>query len=190
MKLMQRFLTVFLVMGFISICLTQQGKTETNDRDMSAIISKAEQGDADAQRNLGIMYFEGEGIPQDITQGVYWLSKAAEQGDAEVQIFLGIMYAKGIHVPQDYKKSIDWLTKAAEQGLAGAQLKLGVLYEKGEGIQDYVKGYAWFNIAALQEDKTAKKKKNLIVKKMSPGQIEEGEKLSKEFYDKIHGQAE
>jgi TPR repeat protein len=80
MKLMQRFLTVFLVMGFISICLTQQGKTETNDRDMSAIISKAEQGDADAQRNLGIMYVEGEGIPQDITQGVYWLSKAAEQG--------------------------------------------------------------------------------------------------------------
>jgi TPR repeat protein len=110
--------------------------------------------DAGAQRNLGIMYVEGEGIPQDITQGVYWLSKAAEQG------------------------------------LAGAQLKLGVLYEKGEGIRDYVKGYAWFNIAALQEDKTAKKKKNLIVKKMSPGQIEKGEKLSKELYDKIHGQAE
>ena len=117
MKPLQKKFTVFLVMGFISVCLAQQGKAESNSENISAIIAKAEQGETDAQRNLGIMYAEGEGVPQDITQAVYWFSKAAEKGDAEVQIYLGIIYAKGVHVPQDYEKSIYWLTKAAKQGL-------------------------------------------------------------------------
>lgn len=190
MKKKLLLLIVFFTMGFISACLTQQGKAGSNDEDLSAIISKAEQGDHEAQKNLGIKYAEGDGIPQDITQAVYWLTKAAEKGDAEVQVYLGILYAKGVHVPQDYEKAIDWLTRAAEQGVIGAQLKLGVLYEKGKGIQDYVKGYAWFNIAALHGDKTAKEKKNLLLKKMSPSQIEEGEKLSIELDNKIYGQAE
>ena len=183
-------LIVFFMMCYLSVCLTQQGKAGSKDEDLPAVISKAEQGDPEAQKNLGIKYAEGEGIPQDMTQAVYWLTKAAEKGDAEVQVYLGIIYAKGVHVPQDYEKAIDWLTRAAEQGVIGAQLKLGVLYEKGKGIQDYVRAYAWFNIAALHGDETAKEKKNLLIKKMSPSQIEEGKKLSKELDNKIYGQAE
>jgi TPR repeat protein len=41
----------------------------------------AEQGDAVAQNNLGIMYFNGEGVPQDYILAHMWLNLAAAQGD-------------------------------------------------------------------------------------------------------------
>lgn len=45
----------------------------------------AEQGDAEAQYNLGLCYYNGEGVQQDYTQAVHWWRKAAEQGNARAQ---------------------------------------------------------------------------------------------------------
>ena len=52
----------------------------------------AEQGDADAQFNLGVMYDEGDGVPQDYKEAFKWYRLAAEQGDAFAQFELGVMY--------------------------------------------------------------------------------------------------
>lgn len=41
----------------------------------------AEQGHATAQFNLGLMYAQGEGVPQDSREGVAWIRRAAEQGE-------------------------------------------------------------------------------------------------------------
>ena len=41
----------------------------------------AEQGDADAQYNLGNCYGRGEGVEQDKAEAVKWYHKAAEQGN-------------------------------------------------------------------------------------------------------------
>ena len=43
--------------------------------------SKAKQGDAMAQYNLGVLYAKGWGVPQDYIQGHLWLSLAAAQGN-------------------------------------------------------------------------------------------------------------
>ena len=54
----------------------------------------AEQGDAKAQNNLGVVYDRGEGVPQDDAEAVKWYRKAAEQGmPGAVQP--GLMYANG-----------------------------------------------------------------------------------------------
>lgn len=42
----------------------------------------AEQGDANAQYNLGTMYDNGEGVREDDEEAAKWYRKAAEQGDA------------------------------------------------------------------------------------------------------------
>ncbi len=55
----------------------------------------AEQGYADAQFNLGGMYAEGKGTPQDDKQAVHWYTKSAEQGLAAAQNNLGVMYLNG-----------------------------------------------------------------------------------------------
>jgi TPR repeat protein len=39
----------------------------------------AEQDDADAQNNLGLMYRNGQGVPQDYAEAVKWYRLAAEQ---------------------------------------------------------------------------------------------------------------
>ena len=42
----------------------------------------AEHGSADAQYNLGIMYFTGQGVPKDSAEAAKWFRLAADQGDA------------------------------------------------------------------------------------------------------------
>ena len=56
----------------------------------------AEQGDADAQFNLGVMYANGRGVLKDEAEAVRWYRLAAEQGDADAQFSLGVMYANGL----------------------------------------------------------------------------------------------
>ena len=51
----------------------------------------ADQGDATAQSNLGVMYASGQGVPKDYAQAVKWYRLAADQGDARAQFNLGLM---------------------------------------------------------------------------------------------------
>ena len=88
----------------------------------------AEQGDAYAQFNLGLMYHEGKGVPQDYKTAVKWYRLAAEQGNASAQSNLGFMYRKGQGVPQDDKTAVKWYRLAAEQGNSDAQGNMGVMY--------------------------------------------------------------
>ena len=76
----------------------------------------AEQGYASAQYNLGFMYANGQGVPEDDKEAVSWYRKAAEQGDANAQGNLGFMYANGHGVPQDYVMAHMWSNLAAAQG--------------------------------------------------------------------------
>jgi len=52
----------------------------------------AEQGLADAQFNLALMYWKGYGLPQDYIKAVAWYQKAARQGFTNAQYNLGVMY--------------------------------------------------------------------------------------------------
>ena len=76
----------------------------------------AEQGDAAAQFNLGVMYEKGQGVPQDDKTAVKWYRLAAEQGNASAQNNLGAMYNNGNGVPQDYVYAHMWYNIAASSG--------------------------------------------------------------------------
>ena len=76
----------------------------------------AEQGDANAQVNLGVMYGIGKGVTQDDAEAVRWFRLAAEQGDASAQFGLGLMYNNGEGVTQDYVRAHMWYNIAAANG--------------------------------------------------------------------------
>ena len=40
----------------------------------------AEQGDADAQYDLGLLYARGQGVETDAAEAVFWFYKAGDQG--------------------------------------------------------------------------------------------------------------
>ncbi|AHW76598.1 tetratricopeptide repeat protein [Neisseria meningitidis] len=84
--------------------------------DFRENLQAAEQGDADAQNNLGAMYAEGQGVRQDDTEAVRWFRQAADQGLAQAQFNLGAMYYKGHGVRQDRALAQEWLGKACQNG--------------------------------------------------------------------------
>jgi len=76
----------------------------------------AEQGYADAQFNLGLMYANGRGVPQDYAEAAKWFRLAADQGDATAQHNLALMYYSGKGVPKDNVLAHMWSHLAASQG--------------------------------------------------------------------------
>ena len=87
---------------------------------LAGLQNYAEQGNAAAQFNLGLMYASGEGVPKDDAEAVRWYRLAAEQGTAAAQRNLGLMYANGEGVPEDDVTAYAWLNIAAAQGQSSA----------------------------------------------------------------------
>jgi TPR repeat protein len=94
---------------------------EASPSQLDKYLAKAEHGDVDAQYNLGIMYYHGEGVEKDLDQAILWFHMAAEQDDADAQYNLGLMYGKGEGTGKDPKKSVEWFKKASEKGHQGAR---------------------------------------------------------------------
>jgi len=116
----------------------------------------AENGDCDAQLNIGLMYKNGRGVAKDDAQAVEWFRKAAEQGHSEAQFNLGVMYANGLGVAKDDVQAVAWYCKAAQQENSGAQTSLGLMYDSGRGVaRNYVQAVAWYRKAAEQGNSEA-----------------------------------
>ena len=165
-----RKITIFLVAAMFSLSAIALDFNQTQ--------RLASQGNASAQYNLGVMYYKGDGVPQDRYKATEWFQKAANQGhikaesnlkvmstNAAVEILreaanqgapraqysLGLIYQAGESVHQDSAKAFEWYTKAANQGNADAQYNLGWMYRKGEGVrQDHNKAFEWYTKAANQ----------------------------------------
>ena len=80
----------------------------------------AELGDAEAQYNIGVMYDEGAGRPQDLAAAAGWYHKAAQQGFVDAQTNLGMMYYHGQGVSRDPDEAAKWGQRSC-QLLAGAR---------------------------------------------------------------------
>ena len=140
----------------------------------------AEQGDAEAQLRLSVMYFSGEGVLQDFGIGEKWLLIAAEQGYIRAQIVLSNRYFGGMGLTKDNNKAIKWLKIAADQGSSDAHWFLGGKYKKGyDGVvQDYVKAHIHLNIAAALGNPLARDERDDLAKKMTPAQIEKAQEAA------------
>ncbi len=161
----------------------QRGDYATAVKEFRAV---AEQGDTDAQYNLGFMYDVAKGVVQDYKkEAVKWYRKAADQGHTSAQYNLGFMYDGGKGVVQDYKEAIKWYRTAAEQGHAKAQFKLGVMYGYGRGvIQDYLQAHTWFNIGAENGYEEAIKNRDIVEEVMTATDISRAKKLAQEWMEK------
>ena len=73
----------------------------------AALRPLADQGDAGAQYNLGVMYDKAHGVPQNYAEALKWYRLAADQGDATAQYNLGFMYDEGQGVPQNYAEAAE-----------------------------------------------------------------------------------
>ena len=64
------------------------------DRAYKLVLPLAQQGNPIAQYNLGAMYSNGEGVPQDCKEAIKYFRLSAEQGNADAQMVLDVLIKK------------------------------------------------------------------------------------------------
>ena len=118
--------------------------------------SLAQQGDAKAQYNLGLMYASGDGVIYDANQAAYWYQQSSKQGYREAQYALAVMTFNKELESLDYTQAIAWYQAAAKQGHVKSQENLGILFYRGDVIdQDIQSAIHWFQSAANQNSSEA-----------------------------------
>ena len=132
----------------------------------------AEQGDANAEVNVGNLYLRGLGVEQDYTKAYDWFDKAARQGNVAGQTKLGLMHYYGLGIKEDHAAAAEWFLKAAEQGDPEAALVLGELYNRGDGVTRHpVEAYLWYSVAADLGKEDANAQRIRLLDELSPADI-------------------
>ena len=138
--------------------LVADGKLPRPDykRSFKARMAAAQAGDAEAQYQLAMMYFRGQGTKVDPKEMQRWFLAAAEQGHPLAQLRMGNIYKDGFYQTRDLPRANEWFRKASLQENGFAQAILGVGYLGGLGVpKDEVKGYALLVISAYHGDFSA-----------------------------------
>lgn len=173
------FKIIFLCSSLLFVSYSFAGELED-------LIAKANHGDANAQNNLGVMYAEGQGVPQNYEQAAIWFTKAANQGITGAQFNLGLMYSEGLGVPKDDKQAAVLFTKVANTGHADTQFGLALMYAEGRGvIRNYRQAFIWASLAATGGNKDASIFRDHIKSKLTPEALAEAQRQTKELAEQI-----
>ena len=117
-----------------------------NYNSIHSMIEAAENGDLEAQHNVGACYATGDWDgPRDEKEAIKWYTRAAEAGHSLSQYDLGFMLILGEGVEKDIDKGLWWIEQAAMCGECCAERLLVDIYEKGLfGVgSDPVKAKCW-----------------------------------------------
>ena len=167
-----RYIVVFSLVLFAFSCVSI-GAEKLSQDEIDAIIKGVENGEAEAQLRLGIMYGKGQNVKRDNEQAFYWLKKSYEQGNVEAQCLLAMAYATGSGVERDETQALKLLKQvaakdpssiqkvyslddngtkiysSAEELVATAQYMIGLLYFDGKDTnKDYEQAKYYFTKAA------------------------------------------
>ena len=82
------------------------------DTALREVMPLAVAGDSRARALIGMMYVDGEGVPQDDAEALRWFRLSADHGHAIGQWMLGAMYAEGRGLPRDYVLAYMWFNFA------------------------------------------------------------------------------
>jgi TPR repeat protein len=135
----------------------------------------AEQGDADAQYNLGYMYAVGEGVLENYRTSAKWFTLAAEQGLADAQVRLALMFAMGKGVLENNKTAYKWAKLAATQDHGDAQGFLGALAVVDE---DYLRAYMWYSLAIYNGAEDISEAKDAVKALMTSADVDTAQQMA------------
>ncbi len=196
---MKRLLAVFAILATLAIApASAQTANKTFNDGVAAFqagdyatalklwLPLAEADDAEAQRNIGIMYQQGLGLPQNNAEAAKWYRRAAENGHVRAQQNLGAMYEEGTGVLQDQAEAAKWYRMSAAGGNVNAKIILGVMYEEGRpGLPlNVVIAHMWYNLAAAQGSADAARFRDELALDMSAEQVAEAQRQAQDWLAK------
>lgn len=113
-------------------------------RDISELVSLAQNNDSGAQVTLAYYYQHGINVEQDLTKALYWNQVSAANGNTIAMLSMAYLYENGIGVEKNLQKSFQWNLNAAMIGDPTGMLNVSKMYEEGKGInQDYTQAKYW-----------------------------------------------
>jgi TPR repeat protein len=138
----------------------------------------AEQGDARAQFNLGLLYDIGAGVEANPTRAFAYYERAAKAGLPTAEFNVGVMYDSGRGIAHDSSKAASWYARAAARGHTRAAFNIGLLYESGDGVPKNLDVAAqWYGLASAVIPAAETKRRGLqhetndpITKRFTPPQ--------------------
>jgi hypothetical protein len=126
--------------------------SESDEELLAKYHAAAERGEAWAQYNLGVTYFNGARVPKDNVQAAFWYRKAADQGDTSSRIFLADLLMGDSGVSEDRPEAIrlyKLVSDDAHTYSAMAEYRLGEIFAEGKGTpRDYKEAIKWWEKAA------------------------------------------
>jgi uncharacterized protein len=181
-------IALFLVFFFASSCAAPSSgppQPLIGGPAVGEVLKRAQAGDPNAQNELGLLYSEGRGLPQNFLEAKDWFKKAADKGHAGAQVNLGTLYSLGRGAPYSDHMALFWFQKAAEQRNALAFAKLGMMYERGRAVpQSLIEAHMWYNLSVAYGEKRAAESRDAVAAQMTPGQIAEAETRAKKWTPK------
>jgi len=116
------------------------------------IRAQADAGDPWAQTQMGVYYFNGDGVTRSYDEAMRWYRLAAGQGWGNAMVNLGAMYGNGTGMAQDDQEAVAWYRRAADVGLARGQRMLGYMYQTGRGVtENTAEAVRLYGLAAAQD---------------------------------------
>ena len=110
----------------------------------------AKSGNANAQYNIAMMYYNGTGVPKNKIMAFVWLEQASNKGNRLAQNKLGYMYEKGeVKGTKDDAKAVNEYLKSALQNYNVAQLNLAMKYSENPTNENLKLAFFWYQKAAL-----------------------------------------
>lgn len=126
-------------------------------RAASLWTEQAQRGNLEASFNLALLYRDGKGVSQSMTESLKWSTVAAQGGSPEGQYDMGLALLEGKFLPRDLPVALAWLHQSAHQSYVSSMYALAVTYLDGRLLPaDEAKAYYWLLLAASKGDQNAR----------------------------------
>ena len=150
------------------------------------VVKRDKAGDPKWQVAVGNAYFDGVFQAKDDAEAVKWITFASDAGHIPAHARLGFLYDNIKGSLRDRSLAFKYYLKSAIHGERESQYIVANRLLKGDGVAiDGLAAYAWFNVCAASFHRDAGVMRDLISRELSPTQIDEAQKLSRQLLAEI-----
>jgi len=156
-----------------------------NEEEAKRLYRLASQGSAD-QGAVQIAFLYDPRLQAANPEEADTYRRASQDGDPVAQFMLAYLLVSGAQSGADFRDAARLFEGAAKKGLPVAMANLGLLNFEGKGVlQDYVEGYKWLTLAALNGPPGVAAIRDGLARRMTVEQINAANVLAEEYFSKM-----
>lgn len=122
------------VTGVVAAAMMAAG-AGAQQTEFAETLRAAQRGEAWAQWNTALAYYNGEGVEENKRESLRWFQAAWDAGDTDAAFWIAWQYDHGEGSPTNDREAARWYGRAAETGDTVAMWNLALMHEAGEGIR-------------------------------------------------------